>query len=127
MTAVADSTVVFHFNYHQSKILEVLKQYNINRLYITRIGYLEILSGASVNSKRSTRKLLQQFPILPFDSKAEAVAEKLAMKYRVSSKNTKDFFIASTAIAYKLPLITENQKDFQYAELKLLPYTISNF
>jgi len=41
------------------------------------------------------------------------------MKYRVGNQNSKDFLIACIAIANKLPLLTENNKGFNYIELNL--------
>jgi len=47
------------------------------------------------------------------------------MRYRVGKKQSKDFLIAATAIANKLPLLIENTKDFDYKELKLMTYRIA--
>lgn len=126
MIAVADSTVIFHFNYRQSKIIEILNNYQITQLYITRINYLEILAGASENAKNGAKKLLQQFPVIEFTSHAIEVANRLAKKYRIGSKQQRDFLIASIAIANKLPLLTENNRDFAFTEIKLLPYKIAS-
>lgn len=125
MKVIADSTVLFHLNYQQEKMLQVFGEKNVTVLFITRINYIEILSGTSENAKASARKFLRQFEILEFDKTAAEKASNLAMKYRVSSKNSKDFLIASIAIANKIPLLTENNKDFNYKELKLMPYRIS--
>jgi predicted nucleic acid-binding protein len=46
------------------------------------------------------------------------------MKYRVGKKNSKDFLIAAICIANKTPLLTENDKDFNYEELDLMAYRI---
>jgi len=124
MKAVVDSTVVFHLNQQQTKMSLIINRYDINELLITRINYLEILSGASENAKILVRKALKEFPLLEFDKKAVDVANTLAMRYRVSKKNSRAFLIASIAIANKLPLLTENVKDFNYTELNLLPYNI---
>ncbi len=124
MTVVADSTVIFHFNRYNTKMLKIIKDQGVTELWITRISYIELLSGASENAKVNVRKILHAYPILEFDKKACNVANTLAMKYRIGAKNSKDFLIACIAIANKLPLVTENIKDFNYTELNLLPYKI---
>jgi len=67
---------------------------------------------------------LSQFELLEFDAKAAKFASKLTMQYRVGSKQHKDFSIASIAVANKIPLLTENTKDFTYKELKVIPNSI---
>ena len=124
MIAIADSTVVFHLAYHELAMRRIIKEYGIKELYITRISYLELLAGSSENAKISARKALNRFPLLEFDKKAAETGSTLAMKYRVGAKNSKDFLIACIAIAHKIPLLTENNKDFNYAELKVLTYRI---
>jgi len=125
MKALIDSTVILHLAHHRSRMISIIEDKGITELLITRINYLEILSGASENSKIDTRKSLQEFSILEFDNKAANVGNTLAMKYRVGSKQSKDFLIACIAIANKLPLLTENNKDFVYKQLKVLPYRIN--
>ncbi|MBX2931767.1 MAG: PIN domain-containing protein [Chitinophagaceae bacterium] len=92
---------------------------------ITRINYLEILSGAANNAKLEVKKYLQQYPVIELHTAAVTIANNLAKKYQVGSKQKIDFLIAAIAIANKLPLLTENNKDFPYKELKLIPYKIS--
>lgn len=128
MIVIADTTVLFHLNYHNSKMEVVFNEIWITQILITRINYLELLSGASENEKQRTRKFLQPYPVLEFDAKTTTEANNLAMKYRVSNRQSKDFLIASIAIANKLPLLTENTKDFAACKgLKLLPYKISSW
>lgn len=125
MKALLDSTAIIHLSKHNNKMRDVFVLYNIKGMSITRINYLEILAGSAENAKIEVRKFLQQFPIIEFDKKSYDVANKLAFKYRIGSKQKFDFLIASIAIANKLPLLTENNKDFQFKEIKLLPYKIS--
>jgi len=127
MIAIADSTVIFHLRYHQAKMRQIMMALDITELLITRISYLELLSGASENAKLDTRKTLSPFTVLEFDKKAADIGNTLAMKYRVGAKSSKDFLIACIAIANKLPLLTENDKDFPYRRLRLLPYRISDY
>ena len=127
MIAIADSTVVFHLAYHELAMRRIIKEYGIKELYITRISYLELLAGSSENAKISARKALNRFPLLEFDKKAADIGNTLAMKYRVGAKSSKDFLIACIAIANKLPLLTENDKDFPYRWLRLLPYRIGDY
>jgi len=125
MKALIDSTVILHLAHQRTKMINIIANNGITELLITRINYLEILAGASEDFKIGTRKSLQEFSILEFDKKAADVGNTLAMKYRVGSKQSKDFLIACIAIANKLPLLTENNKDFAYKQLNVLPYRIN--
>jgi predicted nucleic acid-binding protein len=124
MKAIIDSTVILHLGNRQAKMRAIIKDMGITQIIITRINYLELLAGASENAKLYTRRMLHQFPVKEFDKNAADTGNKLAMKYRVGAKNSKDFLIACIAIANKLPLLTENKKDFAYKEITLLPYSI---
>lgn len=126
MIVVGDTTVFIHLLDQYSKISDILKKLGVKKMYITRIGYTELLAGAKKNRKVDTRKFLSDYPILEFDEKAASISAQLSMMYQVSSKNSKDFLIAATCISHKLPLLTENNKDFNYEELKLLAYRINN-
>ncbi len=125
MIAIFDSTVLLHLTTQNNKMMGIIDGKGITKYHITRINYIELLSGASINAKASTRKFLQQFSIIEFDAKAVQLANNLAMRYRVGKKQSKDFLIAAIAIANKLPLLTENTKDFDYKELKLMTYRIT--
>ncbi|MDR0792879.1 MAG: type II toxin-antitoxin system VapC family toxin [Chitinophagaceae bacterium] len=126
MKTLLDSTAIIHLSKHSNKMRDVFACYNIHETSITRINYLEILAGSAENAKIEVRKFLHQFPILEFDKKSYDIANRLAFKYRIGNKQKVDFLIASIAIANKLPLLTENDKDFQFKEIKLLPYKISS-
>lgn len=70
MRSLIDSTVIFHYEYHESEMKRIIEQYKITEPIITRINYLEILAGASENAKIHIRKSLNRFAILEFDTKA---------------------------------------------------------
>lgn len=92
MTVILDSTALFHLNYHRNKIMPVLKEMGATKFCITRINYLEIMAGSSLKSKKETRKFLQQFSVIEFTPACKDVANTLAFKYEISSKNQHDFF-----------------------------------
>ncbi len=125
MKAIVDSTVLLHINTSQNKMNAIIKDKGTTSLYITRFNYLETLAGAAENAKIQVKNHLDTFDILEFTTEAKNIANKLALKYRVGGKQKIDFLIAAIAIANKLPLLTENNKDFSYKELKLIPYKIS--
>ena len=127
MKALIDSTVIIHINHHFEKMDKIINDLNITEYYISRISYLEILAGSTIKNKNATRKYLQPYKILEFSKEAVTIANTLSMKYMVRKNNSKDFIIASIAIANKLPLLTENNKDFTYTGLKILPYRINDF
>jgi len=124
MICIYDSTAIIHTNTHYKKMSEIVTANSIKKGVITRINYLEILAGAPENSKLDIKKYLQQFTIIELDVKAIQVANKLATQIRISKKNQRDFLIAAIAIANKLPILTENNKDFVYPNLKVLGYRI---
>lgn len=124
MKVIIDTTVLIHMSTHQNRMRAIVRDNGITELYITRINYLELLSGASMHSKTATRKVLQQYPVIEFDAKAAQVANKLAMLYMVGAQQSKDFLIAAIAIANRIPLLTENSKDFGYTELSRVSYKI---
>lgn len=125
MRVIIDSTVLIHMSTQYNRMVSIMDAKGITEYCITRVNHIELLAGASVDSKPSVRKFLQKYPVLEFDAKAVQLANNLAMRYRVGKKQSKDFLIAATAIANKLPLLIENTKDFDYKELKLMTYRIA--
>jgi len=67
MKGVIDSTVIFHLYYRRTIMSEIITQWDVTELLITRINYLELLAGASENAKIFMRKTLREFPVLEFD------------------------------------------------------------
>ncbi len=124
MEILADSTVFVHLLRSKTKMQKVLRDFGVTQIYISRIGYLEILAGATIHRKTAMRKFLADYPILEYNSNCVKTNCNLAMKYQVVKHNSKDFFIAAIAISNGLPLLTENNKDYNYKELKVLPYRI---
>ena len=118
--------MLFHLNYHYEKMREIIFENQITQYCISRISYIEILSGASENAKKDTRKFLQQFSIVEFDKESVKISINLSMKYRIDAKQSKDFLIAATCIANKIPILTENNKHYNYKGLKILPYRINS-
>lgn len=127
MKIVIDSTVLFHFNYQYAKMKAIIEEKEIKEMFITRINYIELLAGTSENAKTTARRFLQPFKILEFDRAAAIIASALSMKYRVGAKHSKDFLIAATCISHKMPILTENDKDYNYKELDVLSYRINDF
>lgn len=128
MTVILDSTAILHLNQHRNKMLSVLQDFEVTQTYITRINYLEILSGASEPRKVDIRKVLNEFNMLEFTEACKKTANKLAMQHRVSTKNQKDFLIASIAITNNYPIVTANKDHFNFKGLKTKFYdTLSWF
>ena len=122
MKVILDSTAIIHHYKNFGKLNNLLNQHNVSSFCTTKINYLEILAGAENNAKVEIRKMLNLFELLHFESKAIAVADKLAMQNVVNKKNRKDFLIAAIAIANNLPLVTQNDLDFHFPKLKVLTY-----
>jgi predicted nucleic acid-binding protein len=125
MIVLADSTAIIHFDSQRLKMQGIISRFGITQMYISRIGYVELLAGASETSKIRVRKVLNSFRLLEFDSNAVKISSTLGMRYRVGTKQSKDFLIACIAISNKIPVLTENVKDFNYQELEVISYNIS--
>ena len=111
------------------KKLEPLKwlQENSDKiLYNTTINVFELFYGANKSKRneelQSCEKLIGSFPILELDTISAKNAGKIAAELEKGNKSLefRDILIASIAIQNKMPLKTNNKKDFmKIKELKL--------
>lgn len=124
MKVILDSTALIHFDSHLTKMKEIYKENGIKYFCTTRINYLELLARVPLHRKNDVRKSLNNLQILEFDKLAQEKANKLAMQHQVSKENQSDFMIAAIAIANKLPILTENNKDFNFTDLKVIAYRL---
>ena len=85
------------------------------KVYISSITLYELYMGATTAEKRQDIDLLtSDIPVLPFNRELATVSGEIYQKLRKSNKmiEFRDIFIAATALANHLPLLTFNEKHF---------------
>lgn len=90
---------------------------------ISAIAEFEFRVGMTPTNHEFIEQLLALTPVLPFDSACVRVASETFRTLRATNRliDLPDLFIASTAIAYDMPLLTLNQAHFgRVQQLSLL-------
>ena len=88
----------------------------------------ELFLGAELSQKReknysAVKKLVQEYPILPFSTKASFIASQIYAELQKAGKiiDLNDIYIGAIAIEQGIPVATENTKHFgRITRLKLL-------
>lgn len=85
------------------------------RLYLTFTIAGELAAGVSLSDRKTWEEFLGPFYVLP---SSPAVAWEYGRAYRHLVKNgqligANDLWIAATALAHDMPLVTANHKDFE--------------
>ena len=94
-------------------------------LTISIITKLELMVGCrNKRELESLEKFLKQFIILQLNQQISVRAEQLINYYYLShGLLIPDALISATAIEYKIPLLSKNQRDYRFiSELKLWKY-----
>ena len=109
------SVVIDHFrkkNKQKSLLYELSKE---NTLFLSAISKFEFLVGTKLTQIRQTKKIIEGFYILSFNSHVAEVASDIAKKLKTKNKiiEFRDIFIAATAIANDMPLSILNIKHFE--------------
>lgn len=115
MKILIDTSVIIEFlrlNDKKRSLLYKLAS-NKNQLFVSIVTHTELFSGKSVWENTSAReelnKIFSGIKILPLNEAISTLAGEIRSKNNI---NIMDAIIAATAIKYKLPLSTLNQKDF---------------
>lgn len=117
---VADTNVFIEYLRAAKKEKTWLQQLpNDTELFISAVTRYELLMGATDDRKKMDVELLTgSLPALPFSKtvadKAAAIYHELRLKNKMIE--FRDIFIAATALANNLPLLTTNRKDFSRIE-----------
>jgi predicted nucleic acid-binding protein len=96
-----------------------------SRLAISMITQMELIVGCANKVELQTlENFLKPFHIIKIDQSISDKAVDLLKTYRLShGLLIADGLIAATAIAWKYPFITKNQRDYRFIQgLNLLPY-----
>ena len=89
---------------------------NTYECYISSVTVFELYSGAKETSHyEALDTVLAYLTILPFDTEQAKISSSLFQKLKAKNKliEFRDIFIASSAIAKKIPLATLNKKHFK--------------
>lgn len=92
---------------------------------ISVVTQMELIVGCRNKSEsQKLAKFLERFEIAQLDETISTKAVDLLQQYRLShGLLIADSLIAATAVAWEMPLISKNQRDYKFiSELKLLPY-----
>jgi predicted nucleic acid-binding protein len=95
------------------------------RLAVSAITTMELVVGCRNKQElQILEQFLRKFQVLPLNSEISDCATGLLTTYFLShGLLIADALIAATAIAYQIPLLSKNQRDFRFIqELTLLPY-----
>ena len=93
-----------------------------NRIYYSAITKKELLSkrGLKAAERRAILTLLQRFRLIPVDQRVSDQYSRLRRRYPLLARG--DALIAASALARRLPLLTQNLRHFRVVEgLILLP------
>ena len=96
-------------------------------LGISIVSRMETIRGCwNFEVKQQAEKLLRRFQVVALDGAISRRADELVSQYYLGHNlEIPDALIAATAIEYDLPLLSKNQRDFQFMDksgLQLLPY-----
>ncbi len=91
---------------------------NIDKIYISRITYIEVLSfNFKKNEENDVIQLLNIFKII---DTSDDIAMQCIRNRRIRKIKLADNIIASTAIVHNCILVTRNTKDFNGLNLKVI-------
>jgi len=93
---------------------------------ISTITQMELIIGCQNKKElRTTERFLGRFEILSLNEQISNVAVELLREYRLShGLLIADAIIAATAISFKVPFVSKNQKDYRFIDtLNLLSYS----
>jgi predicted nucleic acid-binding protein len=93
-----------------------LEQIGLEHILIPSVTIMELLQGAQNKSELlQLKKKLKAYNIIHFNETTSKLAIELIEQFRLShGLLIPDAIIAATAITFKLPLFTYNQKDFRF-------------
>jgi len=98
-----------------------------SKIYISSVTLYELYIGATTPDKWNDIDLLTSYiPVLPFNKEIAISSGEIYQSLRKSNKiiEFRDIFIAATALANNLPLLTFNEKHFsRISDLSLVDKT----
>lgn len=92
---------------------------------ISSVTQMELIVGCgNKNELRDLVKFLKRFQVIKLNDYISDMTLSLLMSYRLShGLLIADALIAATAISFRLPFVSKNQRDYRFIpDLDLLPY-----
>ncbi len=92
---------------------------------ISSVTQMELIVGCgNKNELRDLDKFLKRFQVIKLNDYISDMTVSLLMRYRLShGLLIADALIAATAISFRLPFVSKNQRDYRFIpDLELLPY-----
>ena len=94
-------------------------------LSISAVTQMELMVGCENKKElKAVEQFINRFDVVSLSERITRIAVELLRTYRLShGLLIADALIAATAIAWGIPLVSKNQKDYRFIEeLELLPY-----
>ena len=105
--------------------IQILQELKPKNIYISTVSYAEFLGATKKRQKQHARKFLHAFKVAELNAAINKQIQLQSFLQEIPQQQIADSFIACTAIALKMPLLTNNAVHFKrYADLELLTYTI---
>lgn len=120
-----DSNIIIYLLNGDPKINVFLEKFRHVLFVISIITWIEVLTGSHKHQKKITELAsdLSNFIHIPIHTNIGFKTAQLLQNQKGSFKNKfQDSIIAATAIVHKIPLVTNNPKDFRkFKGLKIIP------
>jgi predicted nucleic acid-binding protein len=111
-------------NRHETVLLvDRLVQDTSETLACSVLSVLEVCAGAKAPELQRTTTLIESLNAIPVDFAVARLAADLLRAHRRAGdpREWVDALIAATALQHQLTLVTYNQRDYPYANLRLYP------
>lgn len=112
-----DTNILVYLLNSDQKTIKFLRKLQDAIFYISHITWIETLAG-SFHHKKSIKQLvmdLSGFVRIPLDDSISLITAQLIQRdlQRSQKKKIQDYIIGATSIHHKIPLVTNNPKDFR--------------
>jgi tRNA(fMet)-specific endonuclease VapC len=113
---LCDSNILIDVYRGVEETIKQITELGNERFVISAVTAAEVLFGARNKAElQKIKKDIANVQILEINEDISALFVKLVSDYTLSHKLAiPDAIIAATALSYKLPLFTHNQKDFRF-------------
>ncbi|MBY0479480.1 MAG: type II toxin-antitoxin system VapC family toxin [Chitinophagaceae bacterium] len=113
---LCDSNIMIDVYRGQEAIIKQVAALGKDRFVISAVSAAEVLFGARNKSElQKIKKDIANIQVLEVNEEISSLFVQLVSDYTLSHKLAiPDAIIAATALTYKLPLFTHNQKDFRF-------------
>ena len=121
---LVDTSILIDFFRKEDKSKSLLyKIQRTHKILISTISEFEFMAGVKEDHVKSIKYFFEKIGIISFDSSAALIASSIYRNLKTKNQliEFRDIFIAATAIAHDIPVLTLNMNHFERVEhLKLL-------